>query len=360
MTFTKREAAKQSFIKRLFGFKHADALAAELEGVIAQHWPRSLPTRQEVAEIETRHGIRLATRGIAVGRNLLQLAADATTSRLPLKAPLHVVEQLATSLGLPHEEATRALKTAGHALLRREVERALGDEKITQQERQTLDAAAREVGLNNDDVVAAIVEQIAPLYSDRVHQALADGKLSPDEEDGLSRLASSLGLTPQHDSNLRDAMDRARSLWAVMHGPLPQVEPPFYLQKNERCAFAVEAEVFEQRLRTKSVGYRGASVSIPIVKGFRIRVGQGRVHRETEQYQHSFGKGTFCATNKRLIWNGPNKNIAINLTKIIDFEPFTDGVRVEKDTGKPLLIVFSSEEKSFGPLLSRLLEESRR
>lgn len=358
MPFAKREPVKQGFIQKLFGFKHIDAVSAEIETIISKHWPNEVPTRTEIAQVEATHGVVLAERGISVACKILQMAAEAATARLPLPVPLRIVEQLADSLGLQRSEASKALRAAGLKLLHREITRALDDEIITHEERDGLHLAATEVGLTSDDVAAALVHQISPIYSGRIHQALSDGQLSPEEEQDLARLAENLGLSPQHDSKLRDAMDRARTYWNVLHGPLPSVESPFYLQKNEQCSFTTSAQAFERRSRTRSVGYAGASVSIPIVRGVRFRIAQGRVQRQTEEYQHSFGTGTFCATNKRLIWNGPNKNISINLRKVIDFEPYTDGVQIVKDSGKPVLFVFAGEAKYFGPLLSRLIDSA--
>ena len=279
--------------------------------------------------------------------------------RIPFERSPQVIRELAAAFGLEPQEASRALHAAGLLMLRREVTAALADEIVTEEEQATLHSAAATLGLTSDEVTAAFVEQVGALYKARVQEALADGELSPDEEAYLERLAENLSLAPSYDSTMTASMDRARQMWAIMRGPLPNVEPPFYLERGEQCVFAIKSEAIEQRTRTSSYRYGGSSLSVPIVKGLRLRVGQGRVHRETEEYKHSFGRGMFCATNKRLIWNGPNKNISIKLRKIIDFEPYTDGVRIVKDTGKPLLIVFSEERRNFAPLLSRLLSEAR-
>jgi hypothetical protein len=359
MPFIAREPKKQSFFRRLLGCPNIDALAADLEGLLAKRWPDNLPTRNEVAIIEARHSATFSGKGVQAGRSLLAMAADAVTSSLPFTVPLLKVSELANSLALAPEEAQRAVQSSGRLMLRREVQRALGDERITQQERDSFRVAADAVGIDSAEVTAAIIEGATSLFRERLDAALSDGMLSPVEERALAQLAANLGLNPEYDSNRQGAIERARELWTVMHGPLPNVEPPFYLQKGEQCTFTVDAEAFEQRTRTRSITYGGPAVSIPIVKGLRIRVGHSRVHRSSEDYHHTFGRGALCLTNKRLIWNGPNKNVAIKLTKILDFEPYTDGVRIEKDTGKPLLFVFSQPAQNLGPLLSRLLDEAR-
>lgn len=357
--FSARDPAPLTVWRRLISARNPDAFPADLETCLAECWPQRSPSRAEIAAIESKHRITIAGRGRAAGRALLLRAAESLVARIPFRHSPELVREMAKAFGLDLREAANVLHAAGLSMLRREVKATLADERVTDEEQRSVHSAAALLGVSSDEVTAAFVEQIGALFYERVHEALADGELSPDEDAYLDRLATQLNMAPSFDPKMIDTMQTARNMWRLMRGPLPKLDAPFYLERAEQCVFIQNSEAIEQRTRTSSYRYRGASFSVPIVKGLRFRVGQGRVHRETEEYRHSFGKGVFCATNKRLIFNGPNKNLTIKLRKIIDFDPYTDGVRIVKDTGKPLLIVFSEERRNFAPLLSRLLSEAR-
>lgn len=88
-------------------------------------------------------------------------------------------------------------------------------------------------------------------------------------------------------------------------------------------------------------------------------MGSIQTQRETEAYSHSFGTGVLGATNSRLLWVSPAKSISIPLTKIVMFEPYNDGLKVIKDTGKPILFVFDAPDQSAMVRISRVIEELR-
>ena len=50
---------------------------------------------------------------------------------------------------------------------------------------------------------------------------------------------------------------------------------------------------------------------------------------------------------------------SIPLDKIVMFEPFTDSIKIIKDTGKPLLFVFEGPDQTSMVRISRVIEELR-
>jgi hypothetical protein len=121
----------------------------------------------------------------------------------------------------------------------------------------------------------------------------------------------------------------------------------------------VRATASEQRQRTVRMNYGGPTASIRIAKGVYYRTGSIGLNRVSEGYMHSFGMGVLGATNTRLLWVSPEKSISIPLQKIVMFEPYVDGLKVIKDTGKPVLFVFDSEDRASMVRISRAIEELR-
>jgi hypothetical protein len=159
--------------------------------------------------------------------------------------------------------------------------------------------------------------------------------------------------------NTNGAIEEGRKLYRAHHGPMEPVDAPVLLKRGEFCVYVVAAETFEDRSRTVRVNYHGPTVRIPIMKGVSYRLGSFAPSRQTEEYQHSFGTGALCMTNQRLLWISPKKSISVPLSNIVRFDPFTDGLRIFKGTGKPLLFVWQGEDRVATVMAQRTIEELR-
>lgn len=192
-----------------------------------------------------------------------------------------------------------------------------------------------------------------------IDAVLDDGLLSPDEEAKLSAAMGRYG-NPTLGPVTQGKLDAARLQFAAWNTPLDPVEAPLLLKQGEWCVHGIQATAYEERQRTTRIDYAGPTARIKIMKGVYYRVGSAQVARKTEAYHHSFGSGILCATNKRLLWVAPNKTITIPLHKIIMFEPFSDGIKVFKDTGKPILFEFDEGENQPAMVrISRTIDELR-
>lgn len=191
-----------------------------------------------------------------------------------------------------------------------------------------------------------------------VNAALEDGVLDPEEDARIARVVERYG-SPQIDPKSRAIMDRARALHHAMTAPFPEVRTPLLLKKGEQCVFGAQAEAMEERSRTVRVNYGGPSARIRIMKGVYYSMGSVGVSRETEAFTHSFGSGVLAVTNKRLLWMSPAKSINIPLGKIVMFEPFSDGVKIYKETGKPILFTWTNDKGVGSVWVGRAIDELR-
>lgn len=191
-----------------------------------------------------------------------------------------------------------------------------------------------------------------------IQAAMADDLISPEEDARIERLRLRYGGI-QLDEKTNRELQAARDQYKAWTEPLTPVEVPLMLKRGEWCAHAVRASAYEERSRTVRTDYAGPTARIRIMKGVYYRVGSIQANRVTESYHHDFGFGLLGATNQRLIWVSPQKSISIPLQKIVMFEPFSDGLKVIKDTGKPLLFVFENEDQLGMVRISRVIEELR-
>ena len=67
--------------------------------------------------------------------------------------------------------------------------------------------------------------------------------------------------------------------------------------------------------------------------------------------------GSIYLTNKRIIFTGTKKNAYIRFEKILNITPHTDGVEIDKDTGKSSTLQLPSQADVFCMILERLIRE---
>jgi len=177
-----------------------------------------------------------------------------------------------------------------------------------------------------------------------VDAAFDDGILTEDEESALSELKQHFSLSQQElDRNgAFTKIVKGAVLRDILDGKLPervQIEGnlPFNLQKTEKVVWVFQdVDYFEEKTRTRYVG-GSQGVSIRIAKGLYYRPGAFKGERvQTSETIHA-DTGLLGVTNKHIYFAGPSKRFRINYNKIVAFEPFSDGIGVQRDaqTAKP-------------------------
>jgi hypothetical protein len=112
------------------------------------------------------------------------------------------------------------------------------------------------------------------------------------------------------------------------------VEVPISLQRGEVYYLCCEARWLEYRKRTQTVGYYSSGVSFRVALGVYYRVGASRPQRVTTDGLTEVSSGTVYFTNKRLLFEGVQRNSAIRWSSVFAFEAFADGISIEKATGR--------------------------
>lgn len=177
-----------------------------------------------------------------------------------------------------------------------------------------------------------------------VDVAFDDGLLSGEEETALSELKQYFSLSQQElDRNgAFTKIVKGAVLRDIFDGKLPerfQIDGnlPFNLQKTEKVVWVFQnVNYYEEKTRTRYVG-GSQGVSIRIAKGFYYRTGAFKSERvQTSETIHA-DTGLLGVTNKHVYFAGSSKRFRIAYNKIVSFEPFSDGIGVQRDaqTAKP-------------------------
>ena len=113
------------------------------------------------------------------------------------------------------------------------------------------------------------------------------------------------------------------------------------------------------RMELKSTGrYKtgGTSISIPIMKGIRYRVGSGSIR--TEKSWQATANGRLLVTDKAVVFEGGDRNERITWTQIADVELLIDGFTIAKRSGPPRTYQVDSPDPKFAAVLELMLSRT--
>jgi DNA-directed RNA polymerase subunit F len=189
------------------------------------------------------------------------------------------------------------------------------------------------------------------------NKILADGEISPEEEEELALIQENLGVTLSYEEKVSKDIEKMRAIWRINHAELTPVFSDVNLHKNEFCYFESRANWYEQRAVTGTTNYSGPTGRIRVTKGVYYRYGQINHGTSSHQEMTLIDTGTIHITNKRLIFMGTKKNTTINFDSILGIIPYSDGLGIQKASGKSPNISILNDPDYATAILMRLMRD---
>jgi hypothetical protein len=240
---------------------------------------------------------------------------------------------------------------------RRAVMDLLVDNTLCEDDLTALDRYRAHLGLSSEEAAQIRLDAGWAELQHRVNVVLRDGTVSPEEAADIEQLEDWLGMTVTDRGQA--ALDRARRLWDLTAGPLPSVPVDIGLLRGETAHAVVRAVAYESRAQSVGFRYAGASLSVPIIKGVRFRLGQVAYDRQHVRFDHRLGDGDLIVTNVRLIFCGPERAITSQLTSVLDIDAYSNAVVVQRTAGKPVTYTFDAPDPDFPVILARAWKGAR-
>ncbi len=122
--------------------------------------------------------------------------------------------------------------------------------------------------------------------------------------------------------------------------------PNLELEQGEELIFVLpNTSFFEPRaIRTWRSAYGGPTIRL--AKGLSFHIGQSRGASESHEELRVIDRGALVLTNRRLLFIGSRRTVAVPLQSIIDIESYTDGLRVHRQRKqKPELFIFGTDDE---------------
>jgi hypothetical protein len=180
-----------------------------------------------------------------------------------------------------------------------------------------------------------------------VEQFLEDGILDATEEKRLVEFKDHFALSPSElDRNgALTKITKAAAIRDVLNGVVPQRmvvdgNLPINFQKNEQVVWAFpNSKYLVDKIRRQYVG-GSQGVSIRVMKGVYYRAGAFKGHATEHTERVLIDTGWVAITNKSIYFVGPQKSVRLPYTKIVSFEPFSDGIGIMRDAATAKLQIF--------------------
>lgn len=214
------------------------------------------------------------------------------------------------------------------------------DSFLSDDEREEIELFASELNISQADVDKINKGIAESIYKDAVQKAIADNEVTLNEQETLEQLANKLDLNINEvslDKSTDETYNYLVLLNALNNGYLPsKSNSVIVLQKNEVAHWEVPASLIVSK--TVTTGYAGGSrgVSIRVMKGVSYRVGASKSTpiREQVSIKHP---GVLVVTSKRIVFSSPTKSFTIPYTQLISFDPYSDGLGLQKGNSSYLL-----------------------
>ncbi len=234
----------------------------------------------------------------------------------------------------------------------------LADKLFTESEEAALLLLQTRLNVSNEKVTIILNQIRSQMMTEKFKEIGSDGRISPSEDGDFNKQISDLRIMIDYSKEDLDRIERMKALWRFENEPLPEISVPILLQRAEACYFQTPATLCETRAVNTRVNYFGPTARIKIMKGVYYRLGSVNVRPKTEQKLSKIDVGTIYITNKRLIFIGSSTNRPIRYSQILDFEVYSDGISIVKETGKSPVFMISSGAPLAGTILARCIKDS--
>lgn len=184
----------------------------------------------------------------------------------------------------------------------------------------------------NNSIVSMLDDDL--LSSEEEKRFLSVVNVFDIEQDKLNSLSNYEKLVKA--GVLRDVIEGIISTRIRIDGSLP-----FNLQKSEQIIWVFsEVKYYEVKTKVKYVG-GSSGMSVKVMKGVYLRTSSYKGRPIEYSETTLIGQGLMGITQKHIYFSSPQKSFRVPFSKIVTYEPYSDGIGIQRDaqTAKPQIFV---------------------
>jgi len=316
--FKLKPLEKQSFMQKMFNRQPAANAIIEMNNLLAEKALNDLAI-QDYEKIKSKYGFNITrvynTELCEIYRTVLKHYSS--DSKLT-PTEVNELKNLQQFLNLSDQVVAEIHKEITSKIFHKEVESSIKDGVLTDAEDKALDALASALQIPEEIAQQISADTRSQHVNELLNRIVKDQRISPEEENELMSTSKSLNVELIYKGESKEVLQRYKHYWRLENEDLPIIDVGLNLGKNEVAHYETDAEWF---------------------------VGS------------SYDKGTVYITNKRVIFDGEEKNSNIKHEKILTVFRYSNGVCIEKDSGKSPEIKTDCDPEEFYIIMKRLTNQ---
>ncbi len=224
--------------------------------------------------------------------------------------------------------------------------RFLGDGVLSDDEKQQLQLLQATFNLTDTDLVAVRRAGASSAFK----QIASDQRITEDERKSLEAIITYFGLQLNDIDFDQNTFNKYYALALIDQGILPTIEKgrhdlTILFKDGELLHYGQSAMLRKVKRVTTRIKYAGFTTSIKIMRGLRYHTGSLRVGTDTTEILADEDKGGFYLTNQRVVFIGSRKHFSLPYGKIGSFELKADGLYIfREDKEAPYIITMADYE----------------
>jgi hypothetical protein len=227
-----------------------------------------------------------------------------------------------------------------------------------------LAALERALGLEEKEARRFRNEAFERVSMGVVDRVLQDGLLTDAEATELAELGQRLGVNVRDDDRTRAVLDRARTMFNVLHGELPRLAAGFNLRDGEVVHAERQARWVDWATITYNTRYETTASVREVHHLFgKPTLAQDSVTRErhdTKRVKLDLSTGRLFATSQRLVFIGSTNNLSYDYDGLVDVTHGPDNLVLHRDRSSNILFELDRDHdvELFAMIIGRAMRDA--
>jgi hypothetical protein len=356
--FSLQPLQKPGFFHRIFRIRLRTNALVELTNALANAVDVQQLTLDTLSEINVTYKTDIHRKFRPELANLYrEFLSFHLSERKMSKRELDEVWHLKKLFGINDAEHEKIYQEAAVERYERTLSEVLKDGSVSAAEKAHLERLSAYLKIPEEVRQKAVLEVAGPVLKEKWNKAVAEKQLSPHDEEEIHALCRSLGIKLDISEITPGVVAKLRLMWQIKNAELPVLQVPIELHGGEVCHFSVRADYCENRTVYTRVTSSGPRFRTKILKGIYWDTRLYDVKRRPVEALTKLDSGVLYLTNRRLIFTGGAKNLNVKLTSILDIHPYSDGVGIDKDSGRRAVFAFTKNLDVFGAMIARCIHD---
>ncbi len=361
--YSKKLLKNPSFFQKLLGQKLKENVIIEINNLLARN-DLSTVTIEEVQGIAAEYNVNLS---LEFSKELMDLykiyLQTCLEDKYLSKEELNDLKNLKFILGLNDKEVDAIHQELAGKIYKDALEKVLEDHKLEDHERVFIENLQNDLKLSTE-----VTDRISKISSEElmngvVNNAVSDEHLSPEDEEEIKKIADNLKVELNLSEATKKSLEKFKLFWQIQNNQIPTLEvSETSIPRKEKVYFQMKAKWYEEIKPEDQTVNSKSSLNIKIAKGEYWRKPNKTTQNMDAKIWEFVDEGNLFLTDKRLVFRGIQNGLqgdrVLLLNRVMDFNTFGNGIKIDKESGnKDIFLNLEANTDILAMLLGKAISQ---